>query len=151
MVITFGFDVDKNHFVPTHEPSMAHVIWIDTDVILPNYMSREFFINNYYKLTTLSRYGIDFNTFKTETQLRKFMELSGMDIYCAVMLLNTKRKTAFFTSTKAALNKWIDGKNELPHPWTGKQVKSLHDAFAKNFKSHHTLISKSLSPITSFA
>lgn len=150
MIVTFGFDKELDRFVPTHEPSMAHEGWVDADLKLPKYISKDFFINNYYKLTFISRYGLNFELLKSEDELRKILTLSGSDLYNAVQLLTTKKKTAFITSTKASLRKWIKGELDYQHPWSGKQAKALDALFSKNFKAHFALIQRNVNPISSF-
>lgn len=150
MNILFGYDRELEHFVPTHEPLMVHEAWVEEEVLLPKFISMEFFIDNYYKLTFLQRYGIKWSYINSISRLIRLMRLSGSDLYNAVNILNTKKKSAFITSTKASLKKWLDSESEYDHPWSGKQCKILDDMFSKNFRSHFIAISSTLSPITSF-
>lgn len=150
MIITFGYDHNEGHFVPTHEPLMIHETWVDTSVKVPSYITKDFFIDNYYKLTFMQRFGMSWSHVKTLACLKILMTLSGRDLYIAIQLLNTKKKSSFITSCKGSLSRWLSNQSDFDHPWSGKQTRALENIFTKGFKTHHALVSATLSPISSF-
>lgn len=150
MILTFGYDVKSEEFVPTLEPDMSHEMWIDKDIDLPHFISKEFFVTHYRKLTFMKRFGFDYNKIKSEKQLYRMIKLSGNDLYYACKLLTIKKKTALYTSCKAQLLDYINGKIEEP-VWSSRQARCLSEDFGKEYTAKHIAISKSLNVISSFA
>ena len=149
MLVTFGFDTNTDQFVPTLEPSMSHEMWIDKDINLPPFIEKEFFVDNYYKLTFIVRFGLALSSLKNKDRMYRLLMLSGNDLYYACKLLTIKKRTALYTSCKAQLNKYLDGKKDAPI-WTPAQTRCLCDDFGKEYVAKHISISKSLNVISSF-
>lgn len=150
MIVTFGFSVKEDQFVPTLEPSMEHEIWVDKDINLPSYISKEFFVTHFRKLTFMKRFGFDFDKIKNQDELYRILKLSGNDLYYACVLLTTRKRTALYTSCKSQLQKYIRGDIEEPI-WSSRQTRCLCDDFGKEYTAKYISISKSLNVISSFA
>lgn len=149
MIVTFGFDVKEDQFVPTLEPSMYHEVWIDKDINLPHFISKEFFVAHYRKLTFMKRFGFDFTKLKSEEELYKILKLSGIDLYYSCQLLTTRKRTALYTSCKSQLKDYIKGKIQEP-VWSPRQTRCLCDDFGKEYTAKYIAISKSINVISSF-
>ena len=149
--ILFGFDRSLERFVPSREPSWLHEACIESYIHLPKYISNDFFITHYYKLTFMKRYGFSFTALKSEQELNRLLQLSGISLFIAVKLLDTRKKSAFFTSCKASLRKWIVGDLDYDHPWSGKQMSVLEQEFQNEYKIKFHAVSRNLNVISSFA
>jgi len=149
MIVTFGYDKKEEQFVPTMEPDMNHEVWIDKDIDLPHYISKEFFVTHYRKLTFIKRFGFDFSKLKSEEELYKVLKLSGNDLYYACKLLTTRKRTALYTSCKSQLKDYLKGKGQEPI-WTPRQTRCLSEDFGKEYTAKYIAISKSLNVISSF-
>jgi len=150
MIVTFGYDVKLDEFVPTFEPSMSHEVWVDANDNLPIYMSKSFFITHYRKLTFMKRFGFDFSKLKSESELERMLQLSGNDLYYACRLLTIKKRSALYTSCRSQLLNFL--KANQPEPvWTSKQTRCLSADFGKEYTNKYIAISKALNVISSFA
>ncbi len=149
MIVTFGYAVKDEEFVPTMEPNMSHEVWIDKDINLPSFITKEFFVTHYRKLTFIKRFGFDFSSLKNEDQLYNLLKLSGNDLYYACMLLTMKKRSALYTSCKAQLIKFLKGEIQEP-VWSSGQTRCLCDDFGKEYTAKYIAISKSLNVISSF-
>ena len=98
----------------------------------------------------IKRYGLDFTRLKSEDALERFMQLSGISLFIAVRLLETRKKSAFLTSCVSSLKKWLTGSSDFDHPWSGKQLIALEKIYSNEYRIKFHSISKNINVISSF-
>lgn len=153
MIITFGFDNKKGYFVPLDDSPIDYnriERLEDEEVRVPSFVTSDFFIDNYRKLTFLKRFGVELNYFKNLEQLTKVINMATMDMYYFSRIVTSKSNTPTLTTVRSQIKAWLLGGYEFDLPWSKKQYDAIVKMFGREYDGIFRSIERTFSPITSF-